>query len=124
MIRRPFPAWIKLVAVLVLVLMIISAVRSVDALDARLELARGLSAEDAHQYAAATMHYEEAKKLFPRSVKIDLRLAHTAFAAGQTRRAAEILMSLKDRSLEQADIRDANSLTETIVRSAQPKKTR
>jgi hypothetical protein len=33
-------------------------------------------------------------------------------------------MSLKDRSLEQADIRDANSLTETIVRSAQVKKTR
>ena len=123
LIRRPFPTWIKLVATVVLVLMLVAFVRGLKTFDAAMELERGQRNEQANQYAAAMYHYEMAEKDFPGSPKIGLLMAHCALRLDQPRRAAEIMVRLNGMRVEGAEALQAGEIERQLVGSGYLKET-
>src|SRR4051812_6488958 len=117
LVRRPFPMWIKLVAVAVVILMVVAYVQGQSGLEAALEFQRGRRNERAGQYAAALLHYELASKAMPGSTKIVFALARCAMSLGQPERAAELLMSMRGTRLEGEQAREAIALQTQLQQS-------
>ena len=117
LVRRPFPMWIKLVAVGVVILMIVAFVEGQAGLEAALEFERGHRNELAGHYAAALSHYELANKALPGSTRITLALARSAMNLNHPDRAAELLLSLRGVQVEGELAREAIALQSQLQQS-------
>ena len=94
-----YPQWVRLAALAVAVLVVLSFIRFPKALAAALAEERGSKHYSNGEYMKAATEFEKVQTAYPDSTKANLELAEACVQIGEGEKAAHALDKLRDRLL-------------------------
>ena len=113
-----FPSWVKLAALIAVLLVLLSLIRIPKALGASISAAKGEKYFDAGQFDQAAEAYKRAEKDFPDSEKVILPLADAYLRADRPVESARELEKLQGRELDDDEMKRANAIASQLDRIA------
>jgi hypothetical protein len=116
LVNRPFPRWIKIVMILIVLLLLYSGFKFPLAFNAGLANQSAKKAEAMADYSNAILGYQKILALFPDSEEHKARLAVCYIKNGELRQAGDILKNINDKRLSQKVVQELNALIEEIKR--------
>ena len=111
---RPFPGWIKLGFLIVLIALVASLIKFPRALEAGVAFERGRKAEARGDHAQAASHYSEALAEFPGSTKILIRLGIVYLRKGDMAQGVEVLDRLEGKHLSREQAQEIDQAIKAI----------
>lgn len=117
---RPWPIWVKLAAVAVLLLFAAACSDIPSSFAARLAFERGLRAERSRNYPLAISEYQKAQARFPDSTKILARETVAYFKANDLKSAAATVKKLQGRKVDKETATEINSVIDQINKKVRP----
>jgi hypothetical protein len=109
-VNRPFPWWVKLTAIAVLVVVATSAILSGPAIRAAHEFNQGKRFEGQSQYAEAAKYYEMVLNRYPDSTDVLVRYAVCAYRGQVYTRLPEVLQKLGGRKVDRRTADEVNAV--------------
>lgn len=112
--KRPFPTWLTASALILAIVLIFAAFRSVTSFRAGIAAERAERAENQKQYSLAADYYQQVVDLYPNSTFGLTRLAITRYQAGQLDAAAEAIKKLGTRSMKKETVIELSRILDAI----------
>lgn len=91
LLARPFPKWIKLFIIFILVVSAASLLKLPGVLAYSIDYEKGVKSSEAHKYVSAQLHFEKVSKIFPESTEVLAKLYESYYENGSYQEAYGIL---------------------------------
>jgi hypothetical protein len=112
--KRPFPAWIKIIVILVGLVFLYALARTPRSLLAAIAFERGQRAEAGGNFATAASEYARAAEIFPNSTLAVARRGIAEYRAGDRAAAVQTLNSIAGRQTSKELTTEVNAVIAEI----------